>query len=264
MNVKVRTREGIYRYLIFGLLILLFPISMAVTGYSGQCEDAVAAYKRGDYATAHRLFHPLAQQGTSQAQYSLGVMYEKGQGVPQDYSEAANWYRKAAKQNHASAQNNLGLIYDVGKGVPQDYAEAIRWYRKAAEQGDASAEHNLGVMYDNGQGVPQDYPEAVKCYRKAAKQGLLLSQYNLGVKLAKGEGVPQNYVLAHMWFSLAAAQFPTSEAEYRGWTIINEIAVINRDRVASEMTPAQIAEAQQMARKWKPKKEVKQMDVNAR
>ena len=91
--------------------------------------------------------------------------------MPQDYAEAVRWYRKAADQGNADAQFSLGYMYDNGQGVPQDYAEAARWYRKAADQGDADAQFNLGYMYDKGQGVPQDYAEAARWYRKAADQG---------------------------------------------------------------------------------------------
>ena len=78
---------------------------------------------------------------------------------------------QAAAQGYAIAQNNLGVMYDNGEGVPQDAAEALKWYRKAAEQGYAKAQYNLGAMYYIGDGVPQDYAEAVKWIRKAAKQG---------------------------------------------------------------------------------------------
>ena len=101
----------------------------------------------GDFATALKEWQPLAEQGDRNLQYNLGVMYDNGQGVPQDYAEAAKWYRLAAEQGHATAQYNLGWMYDNGYGVPQDYAEAVKWYRLAAEQGDAEAQFNLGVMY---------------------------------------------------------------------------------------------------------------------
>jgi uncharacterized protein len=116
----------------------------------------------------------------------------------------------------------------------------LKLWRPLAEQGDASAQNNLGVMYDQGQGVPQDYAEAVKWYRKAAEQGHAKAQSNLGVMYGNGQGVPQDYVQAHMWWNLSAAQG-------------NENAVKNRDIVAKLMTPAQIAEAQKLAREWKPK-----------
>ncbi len=135
-----------------------------------------------------------------------------------------------------------------GEGVAAyergDYATALRLMRPLAEQGDAAAQSNLGVMYDTGQGVPQDDAEAVKWFRLAAEQGDATAQYNLGVMYGKGQGVPQDYVQAYMWFDLAAARFSASEAEG---------AVKGRDFVASKMTPAQIAEAQRLAREWKPK-----------
>ena len=65
--------------------------------------------------------------------------------------------RARAEQGDADAQYTLALRYDYGEGVPQDYAEAARWYRLAAEQGDASAMTNLGIRYASGWGVPQDY-----------------------------------------------------------------------------------------------------------
>jgi len=215
MGVIVRERKETCRFLAVGLLTLLFSLSMAVTALGGQLEDAQAAYERDDYATAYRLYKPLAEQGDASSQFKLGIMYHNGRGVPKDNAEAAKWYRKAAEQGDAQAQFNLGQMYREGKGVLQDYAEAVKWYRKAAEQGDAQAQYNLGTMYFNRQGVSPDY------------------------------------VLAHMWFNLAASRFPASEGEHR------DMAVRNRDRVASEMTPAQIAEAQRLAREWKPKKEGK-------
>ena len=101
-------------------------------------------------------------QGYVVAEYNLGVLYDSGQGVPQDYTKAAYWWGKAAAQGSARAEDGLGVLYDSGQGVPQDYAKAAYWYGKAAAQGKAVAETNLGVLYAKGQGVPQDYVEAYK------------------------------------------------------------------------------------------------------
>ena len=140
-------------------------------------------------------------------------------------------------------------MYNKGKGESQNYAEAIKWYGLAADQGHPGAQLNLGVMHKKGQGVPQDYAEAVKWYRLAADQGMGEAQYNLGVMYKNGPGLPQDYVQAHMWFNLAASQFPAWEKDKRG------DAVKARDYLASKMTPAQIAEAQKLAREWEPKPE---------
>jgi TPR repeat protein len=118
-----------------------------------------------------------------------------------------------------------------------------------AEQGHAEAQYNLGGMYAEGRGVPQDYGEAAKWFRKAAEQGHAEAQYNLGGMYFRGRGVPRDFVLAHMWFNLSVSRVPASERETREAT---EIII---DLVASKMTPFQIAEAQRMAREWKPKKE---------
>ncbi len=122
-------------------------------------EDGYAAAERGDYATAYRLWKPLAEQGGADAQFNLGLMYMISQDVPQDHAEAARWYREAAKQGLAHAQFNLGMMYYKGQGVPQDHAKAARWYRKAAKQSLARAQSILGMMYYKGQGVPKDHAE---------------------------------------------------------------------------------------------------------
>jgi TPR repeat protein len=191
------------RMLRAALIALALAFSAAPVS-AGVPDDAFAAYDRGDYAEAMRLWRPLAEQGDTSAQYFLGVMYYKGQGVPQDYVEAAKWYRKAAEQGDTGAQYILSGMYYEGQGVPQDVAEAVKWSRMAAEQGYDSAQSILGAMY------------------------------------ATGEGVPQDDVEAHMWFNLAAAQG-------------NENGKKNRDIVAKRMTSEQIAEAQRLAREWKPK-----------
>ena len=129
------------------------------------------AYDRGDYATALREWKPLAGQGDSSAQYNLGLMYDNGEGVPQDYKIAVKWYRRAAEQGYTNAQNNLGLMYRKGQGVSQDYKTAVKWYRRAAEQGDAYAQHNLGVMYAFGKGVQKDYIYAHMWGNIAASNG---------------------------------------------------------------------------------------------
>ncbi len=192
-------------------------------------------------AEAAKWYRKAAEQGHASAQFNLGLSYTDGRGVPKDDAEAVRWYRKAAEQENASAQYNLGSMYRRGRGVPQDDAEAVKWYRRAAEQSDADAQFNLGLMYRRGRGVPQDDAEAVEWYRKAAEQGNDMGQFVLGLMYSLGQGVPQDYVAAHKWFSLAASHGTDRATEAQGI-------------VAAKMTPAQIAEAQRLAREWRPKK----------
>ncbi len=112
-------------------------MTLALSGFAraGTFEDGIAAYAVEDYATALRLWRPLAGQGDAEAQHNLGLMYAEGRGVPQDYAKALKWFRLAAEQGVVAAQFILGVMYENGLGVPQDDAEAVKWYHKAAGAG---------------------------------------------------------------------------------------------------------------------------------
>ncbi|MBR1214052.1 tetratricopeptide repeat protein [Bradyrhizobium sp. JYMT SZCCT0180] len=224
------------------LLALASPLSMAGGAVAGPFEDAQVAHSRRDYATALRLWRPLADQGNAEAQYALGFMYDGGQGVPKNYARAAKWWRLAADQGHTFAQYNLGTLYDNGNGVPQNKAEALKWYHLAAERGNDGAQFNVGVLHFAGVAVSENRIEAAKWFRRAADQGHLGAQVYLGLCYATGLGVPQDNIQAYMWLSLAAARS-------------DQDAISNRNRVAQQMTPAQIAEAQKLAVEWKSKPE---------
>ena len=137
--------------------ILLCPVTQV---FAGDWDDALAFYESGDYKTAHEKMKVLADRGNSPAQFTLGVMYENGQGVSRDFMESAKWYKSAADKGFAEAQYNLGGMYLKGKGVLQDNREAMKWYRLAAEQGHNMAQNNLGGMYFEGKGAIQDLVQA--------------------------------------------------------------------------------------------------------
>lgn len=143
----------------------------------------------------------------AEAQYQLGLKYNKGEGVSEDDVKAVNWYRKAANQGHAKAQFKLGAMYVNGEGVPEDDAEAVRWFRKAAEQGHALAQYSLGYKHYTGDGVLKDYTEAVKWFNMAAAQGNSPAQYYLGlIHSSKKEHHPDDLILSYMWLNLASIQ----------------------------------------------------------
>lgn len=122
------------------------PAAPVVASAASPDDLASFAYASRDYATAYRLWRPLADQGQASAQYGLGILYRNGHGVAQDYAAAVSWFRKAADQGDANAQYGLGARYHAGQGVMQDYAAALVWYRKAADQGNASAQTNLKAL----------------------------------------------------------------------------------------------------------------------
>jgi uncharacterized protein len=90
------------------------------------------AFRHGDYAAALREWRPLAEQGSSAAQYRLGVMYAYGVMVERDFKKARHWYEKAARQGDARAAYELGVFYELGRGVWQDERQAAYWFRQGA------------------------------------------------------------------------------------------------------------------------------------
>jgi uncharacterized protein len=106
----------------------------------------VEIYHRGDFKTALGYMRPLAEQGHPMAQYFVGAMYLKGEGVARDFPAAADWFRKSAEQNIRASQDELGLMYMQGKGVQKDSGEAAKWFRKAADQGSIVAKNHLRTL----------------------------------------------------------------------------------------------------------------------
>lgn len=112
-----------------------------------------------------------AQQGDAHAQYQIGHLYTRGEGVPLDYSLAADYLEKATHRGHSDAQFLLGALYQQGKGVAADYERAVGLYRKAAEQGHTLAQFNLAYCYEIGEGVEKNPDEALVWYHKASDAG---------------------------------------------------------------------------------------------
>ena len=105
---------------------------MLATPAQAGLGEGLAAAKRGDYATALREWRPLAEQGHASAQSTLGFMYSKGQGVPQDYIQAHKWYNLAAVQGDKTAAENRDIV--ANKMTPADVSKAQKlareWWEK--------------------------------------------------------------------------------------------------------------------------------------
>jgi TPR repeat protein len=128
------------------LLILVLAVMCSSVAKADNFDDALEAYKKGDYASALKLWQPLAEKGNAAAQFNLGVKYRKGEGVIQDFKESVKWYRKAAEQGDADAQNSLGVKYAEGRGVIQDYIRAHMWMNIAASNGEKDGSNNRDIV----------------------------------------------------------------------------------------------------------------------
>lgn len=135
------------------ILAVVLSLMLVVPAGAGEANNALTAFKRGDYASAVKEWRALAAKGDADAEFNLGLMYETGMGVPQDRAQALIWYRKAANQGQADAQNNLGFMYAKGIGVTKDPVKALTWYRKAAKQGHARAKNNIRMIHANERGA---------------------------------------------------------------------------------------------------------------
>jgi hypothetical protein len=92
---------------IVGGMIVAAQLMGAFAAFAGPWEDGMAAYNRGDYMPAIRLFRPLAEQGNAKAQNILGVMFRRGEGVPRNAARAHMWFSFAAKRGEAGARAEL-------------------------------------------------------------------------------------------------------------------------------------------------------------
>ena len=152
-----------------GRVLIIAMLILGLTGAARADMDAgIEAYKRGDYGAARQAWALLASAGDPAAQYFLGHLYAKGQGVAQDHDAALTWFQAAAGGGDAYGQFALGYVYEHGQGVGRDLRAAARWYLAAAEQGILAAQNNIGLMYEQGRGVPRDFVRAYHWYARAA------------------------------------------------------------------------------------------------
>lgn len=159
-----------------------------------------------------------AEQGDAQAQYALGLYYDK----KEDYKEARGFFQMAASQGHYKAQHHLGTYYYQGRvGVNQDYKEAIRLFHLSAEQGYVFAYNALGNCYKDGKGVRKDLPEAVRWFELSIAKGYKSAQYNLGLLYLQNANTKEDFKKAGQLFELAANQGHV-EAQYATGTYYEE------------------------------------------
>lgn len=132
---------------------LLVVVLLAVAGCGDQSQKDAASYKegieaytQGNFSVALEKLKPAAEHGKADAQFTLGLMYREGKGVPQDAKEAVAWLSKAAEQGQTEAQENLGLSYAKGLGVERDWVQADKWFNIAAASGKESAINNQKVV----------------------------------------------------------------------------------------------------------------------
>lgn len=228
------------------LALLLLPNhegKAAGTNKNDDLNQGVALYEDEDYAGAAAAFTRAAEKGNADAQFNLGLMYLKGQGVPLDNAQALKWFRLSAEQGNPKAQVNLGRMYARAKAVAPSFTTAASWFRKAADQGYADGQYDLGVLYLSGVGVERNLSKAWQLFIDAAEQSNDSACYQLGLMYWKGMGVAKNKVEGLKFLMLARDY---GEA-------VQYLRYAEKD--ASQ---EQIAEAKQRADEWRKEHPVRE------
>jgi len=146
------------------IIALMMLLVLAGPAYADEFDKGMQAYNNNKFTFALKSFKPLAENGDPIAQYQLGLMYGKGEGVPEDFKEAVKWTRLSADQGYDKGQYNLGVHYSRGWGVPQDNIKAIEWWTLAADQGNVYSQYDLAELYHYGHGISKDLVKAHKWF----------------------------------------------------------------------------------------------------
>lgn len=157
-----------------------FPRIPAIVSVEAEANagNAIAQYqyaqvkmKEGDVETATSFLRRAAQKGVAPAQYDLGKLYERGNGVDRDLIEARGLIQKAAEAGHIGAMYDYALFLAEGEGGPKSEPDAVAWFAKAAEHGLLDAQYNLGVVHAEGIGTEKNLAEALFWFEVAAIGG---------------------------------------------------------------------------------------------
>jgi hypothetical protein len=214
-------------------------------GDNYQGEDDVSEELESAEALLDK-YRAAAERGETWGQHNLGVVYYNGKSVPKDNVQAAYWYRKAADQGDTASQIFLADLLAGGKGVEPDYPEAVRLYQLVSDAGHVyspMAEYYLGELYASGKGVARDYVEAARYWKRAAEHGWDLASRELGQLYERGaEGIPQNFREAYFWFYVSVGN--------KGDKSVNEYRVVERDQIATHLTPESVRQVQERAQRW--------------
>lgn len=155
-----------------------FAQSRQASAQPAQTNDVkrgVEAWESGDYATAVKLWRPLAIKGDADAQFNLAQAYRFGRSVPLDMKAAEDWYRRAASQGHLQAEDNLGLImFQNG-----DRQNAMPMIRRSANRGDPRAQYVLATAMFNGDFAEKDWTTAYALMTRASATGLARASSSL-------------------------------------------------------------------------------------
>jgi uncharacterized protein len=181
----------------YKLLFLLFFSSILLTFSQNSCEEKVIEakkllFEKSPFTNGEMIFKLVfdcAENGNTEAEALLGLLYLNAVGTNQDNNLAFEYINRAAQKSFPNAQYNLGRMYKYGVGCDLDFETAIKWFEKATENGSQRAAYSLGYMYFKGLAVDQDYKKAIYWFEQSDDY---MAQHYLGLSYYLGYGVEPN------------------------------------------------------------------------
>jgi TPR repeat protein len=214
----------VFQQALFVISISMFSSTVALSGF----DEGVANYRLGNYKDAFKEWSEAAQEGNVDAQYNLGCLYVRGEGVSQNEAWAVEWLQRAADQGDFDAATWLLFSNPITDDRRKQYfsrrlkptdrfrltfvvqlsdGKIHRRPCSTDEKNGAQIEFSLGVMYETGSaGFPQDDRQAAEWYRRASERNFPDAQMKLAYLYAAGRGVEQSQIEAARLFRRAAEQ----------------------------------------------------------
>ena len=125
-------------FFIFKLILILLFLLITKLSFA-DFESGLKAFNNGDYKTALNNWKPMAEEGVSNAQYNVALMYHNGLGVTQDYNEAFKWLLMSSAQGNLNSIRLLSTMYALGNGIKKDYLKSYMWAKIGADNDDQNS-----------------------------------------------------------------------------------------------------------------------------
>lgn len=196
-----------------GALALFGLLMLSLSPASADFAAGIKAYDTEDDVAALRELLPVADAGNAEAQYKIGIIYDRNKGVPRNAEKTIAYFKRAAMAGYVKAQYNLGVVLIEQKGSKKFVENGLNWLLRAANSGYLPAMFNLGAYYDIGEFVSVDYQVAFFWYKRAAEENYASAQFNLGILYITGRGVKRDYVEGFKWLFIAEENGESSTAD---------------------------------------------------
>lgn len=232
--LKMRCIPSFFVRLVF-LIVFYSGCFSAFASAANHYNQGAFYFSQGDYLTALQLWTPLAKQGNSAAQYSIGLLYDQGKGVTKDPRRALEYFQSAADQNLPVAQYYLGMKYYAGLDVEKNAIKGRQLLEQAAQSDYLQAQFQLASIYNKQNGDTKDSMLATYWYTRAAENGYGPAQHSLATRFLTGRGMTLDLQRGIFWLEKAADQQDSDAMRDLGFMYFKGMGVSKNFQRAHEL-----------------------------